>query len=276
MKYTITTLVENRPDDSGNLIPENGLSFHIETPEGALLFDMGEAGAFYKNAEVLGIDIKSVNKMAVSHGHHDHGNGLLTLLEKGVRDFDLFVGEGYFNKKVKGLDAEVFTGVNYDEKDLLDAGVRVHTLTEDITSIFENVYLIRNFSRVYPDTIDPGFALKIGQQRYPDPFTDEIALVIRGEKGLVLVVGCSHPGIENIIETVRQRFREPLYALIGGTHLRDASDERIQGVIEIIKALGIQAIGLNHCTGEKALVTMKTKIPRLYLENRTGSIFSFD
>ncbi len=276
MNYSITTLVENRPDEKGDLMAENGLSFFITTPEGNLVFDMGEAGAFLKNLKTLGLDLDRVSKMVVSHGHHDHGNGLLALLEEGPQDFELYVGEGFFKPKVKGPRGETFTGLKYDEETLRRAGVRVKTVTADLTPILGNVFLVKNFKRDYPDAIDPSFALREGRGLVPDPFTDEIALVVKGEQGLVLLVGCSHPGIENMIKTVEDRFEEPLHALIGGTHLRDASLQRIQGMIALIRERGIKVIGLNHCTGEKALSEMQGALPGVFADNRTGSVFSFD
>ncbi|MDE7197515.1 MAG: MBL fold metallo-hydrolase, partial [Lachnospiraceae bacterium] len=81
---------------------------------------------------------------------------------------------------------------------------------------------------------------------------DEVCLGIESGKGLVMVVGCRHPGILNMIRSVRERFGQPVYAVFGGSHLVEADEERLLETMKILKDMGIALAGFNHCTGDTA------------------------
>ena len=85
-----------------------------------------------------------------------------------------------------------------------------------------------------------------------DDFADEICLVMETAKGLVVLVGCSHPGILNMISTIHERLHKPIYGVIGGTHLMEADEERIAKTLKELKGLGICIAGLCHCSGDLA------------------------
>ena len=95
-----------------------------------------------------------------------------------------------------------------------------------------------------------------------DYFQDEVCLVLEDKGELVVIVGCSHPGILNILDTVKQRFCQPIRAVVGGTHLVEADRERIHMTLRTMKDLGIGLLGFNHCSGE-LLRSMMAEHPEL-------------
>jgi len=86
-------------------------------------------------------------------------------------------------------------------------------------------------------------------------------LVVKSPQGLVVVVGCSHPGIVNMVDTVKARFTAPIRGLLGGIHLMDAAEERTEWVLHALASRGIGTIGVSHCTGQSAMQKLSSMIP---------------
>ena len=84
-----------------------------------------------------------------------------------------------------------------------------------------------------------------------DDFSDEIALCIHTDKGLVVIAGCSHPGLMNMLDGIMNESGEKIYALIGGIHLHNAAEDRISKTVRYLKESGIKLIGLCHCSGDR-------------------------
>jgi 7,8-dihydropterin-6-yl-methyl-4-(beta-D-ribofuranosyl)aminobenzene 5'-phosphate synthase len=103
-----------------------------------------------------------------------------------------------------------------------------------------------------------------------DRFDDEVLLVVETGKGLVMLVGCSHPGILNMLDSVQQSFNKPVYALLGGTHLVEADSHRTEGSLQVFKNEGIQVLGINHCSGAEA-INLATSNSSIHFHNGTGS-----
>ena len=98
-------------------------------------------------------------------------------------------------------------------------------------------------------------------------------IVLEVKAGLVVLLGCSHPGLVNIIEAVRTRFNKPIHCIIGGTHLVEADDLRLERTFQYLQGLNIPLLGLSHCTGEKATEYLAEE--RFFL-NSTGDSISFE
>ena len=96
-------------------------------------------------------------------------------------------------------------------------------------------------------------------------------MVLDSPQGLVMITGCSHPGILNMIDAVDARFSKPLYALIGGIHLYDATPERRKVVTKGLADRAITLLGVSHCTGEEASGMLETSYPG-YFANLAGTV----
>lgn len=284
----ITTLIENEPDDGAELAYEHGLSLFIEFDGKKILFDTGLTGAFLENAVKLGKQMEAVDFICISHGHYDHSGGVPTLLDY-LRDWNgeksdssrisMYVGAEFFIPKYKKLpdDNWHYNGNPFTEAEVLDAPVELHKLTEDVTYITEKIMVFKNFVRYteYEKT-NPKFYVKqdnIGNFYKPDEFVDEIVLGLLTSKGLVLVVGCSHVGIVNIMENVTRRTGVPIYSVLGGTHLVEADEQRLQKTVAAMRNYNLQEIAVSHCTGEQGLVLVQQEFGLGFVRNNTGNIY---
>lgn len=97
-------------------------------------------------------------------------------------------------------------------------------------------------------------------------------LVLKGISGLFVIVGCSHVGIVNILETIIERTGLPIHGIIGGTHLIEADEQRLNKTIDFLKEKDIKIIGVSHCTGQKAAEEIKRQFGERFLYNNTGNI----
>lgn len=247
----IKTLLEDTMSENEALENEHGLSFYIEGEKEGYLFDCGSSDRFIKNAYKMGIDLFTVKTVICSHSHFDHSLGIKFLLEKD-RIKELITGKGFLEAKYS-TDGIKYTylGCGFDDEYLFENGI-VHKVCEDIYEIEKGIYLIGNFERIYEfEKIGNEYLKERAEEFIKDSFEDEICLVIDGKEGLTVLCGCSHPGILNMLSTVKKRLNKEIYAMYGGVHLKNATDERCYKVIEELKKLGIKILGFSHCSGEK-------------------------
>ena len=278
MSLKITTLIENMPDDAGILEFEHGFSVLIDQEGNRVQFDTGQTGAFVKNAEHLGLNLETLDAVVLSHGHYDHTGGMPTLLENLKRKTPFYIGREFFLPKYKRLedDSYKYNGNPFPQELLMgkNSPAEVHIVEDDVIVLSKTMVLFKNFSRVTDfEKVNPKFYIKTDAGYEPDLFADEIALGIITENGLVLVVGCSHVGIVNILEHVKQKMNLPVAAVLGGTHLVEAEDVRLTKTVEALKGYNIKKIAVSHCTGEEGIKRLRKEFPEVFVLNNTGTEF---
>jgi len=275
MNLKITTLIEDTPSNNLNLYNEHGLSFYIEFGKVKILFDTGKSGDFIKNAEKLNIDLSNLNYVMLSHGHYDHSGGFEKFVNKVKTPYKLIVGKTFFNNKYKSTEEGVYKyiGNSFDEEYIQQNNIIIKYIEEDVFFIEEDIMIFSNFKRVNDfEVIGEKFKIKKGENYVLDDFSDEIVLAVKSHKGLIVIAGCSHVGIVNILESIIERTGLPIYGVIGGTHLIDADEERTDNTINFLREKNIQFLGISHCTGEKAVEEIKKQFGKRYLYNNTGNI----
>lgn len=258
MSVTITTLMENTISDHKSLLCEHGLSFHIQMPDCSFLFDCGAGGNLLHNAAKLNIPLDNLDFVVGSHAHYDHGGGFRPLVDRGAVK-RLLTGEGYFNPKysLSGI-RHTFLGIDFD-RDFLRANGIEHQVCGDLLEIADGCWLVGNFENTSEwESIPERFMIRKDGAFVPDRFAEEVALALRMEDGLALLVGCSHPGIINIARTVQKRLALPIRGVWGGTHLVEAGPERIAATLAELKKVGVRYMGLSHCSGDPALECIKS------------------
>lgn len=246
----IISLMENL-SDSPEILAEHGLSLYIETDGKKILFDTGQSGDFTKNAEQLGVDLASVDLAILSHGHYDHGGGLLKFLEIN-KTAPLYVRKEAFQKFYNShRKAEIGLDMRILENN------RVH-FTKDVEKLSSNMvlYSCNEKERPFPSPSYGLCAEKDGAW-VDDSFLHEQYLeVIEGEKR-ILISGCSHKGILNI-----ESWFVP-DVLIGGFHLVKLDPETQSGRAELQKTASHllkfpTKYFTCHCTGEAQYTYLKT------------------
>lgn len=252
MSYRITVLIENTALPGQSLLAEHGLSFFIELPEAAFLFDCGQTGAAWQNAARLGVELSRVQFVVLSHSHYDHAGGFPSLLQYGKPGL-VYTGPGFWVEKFS-RDEESggykYKGCGFSKEDLEAWGIE-QRICEDVLQISSQAWLVHGFARRYPfETIPAKFVC--GADKEPDPFRDEICLVLGERDGLTLVTGCSHNGILNIVSAIREKMGRPVCRIVGGIHLSGEKQSRVDATLAALEAQGIRSMGLCHCSGAAA------------------------
>ena len=273
----ITTLIENELNRDENLNAEHGISLYVEVDGKKILFDTGQSGNFIENAEKLNIDLNDLDYVVISHSHYDHSGGFEKLIEEHDNNFKLFLGQGFFKEK-HSLSGDIYryVGSPFKEELLKEKNIDTEYIS-NIKQITENVMIITDFERDSEyENINESMFLKEGEEFVFDEFKDEVALAIDTDKGMVVLVGCSHPGIVNMLETIIKRTGKDIYAVIGGTHLMKEGDEKINKIINYFKEKEIKQVGACHCTGKQGETMLSQQMEDEFLSNNTGDILKYN
>ena len=283
----ITALVENtsaRPE----LIAEHALSLYIESNGHKILFDMGASDAFVRNAKMLGIDLNAVDFAVLSHGHYDHGGGLTAFFEVNGHApvyMSRYAFEPHFNKQGKHIG--IFSDAELEAKVLEQFGERF-IFTEDYLRLNDAMELFSCNDRELAFPIDP-FGLSCihndeqgtlsesfshdqqvampkvfcreSQVRIPEDFRHEQYLLIRDNNKSILISGCSHKGVKNLVSWFSPD------VLVGGFHffkipLAASGKQRLSAAAEYLNGFPTEYITC-HCTGVEQFEYLATQMPRL-------------
>lgn len=249
----VTALMDNKPSEHKDLVNEHGLSYLVEGDHGRFLFDCGSGSNTWYNAHRLGLSLEDLDAVILSHSHYDHAAGYRDLIEYDMGSSLLYTGPHFFEPKF-AYDGLKYTDLSagFDEAFLTEYGIARKEVT-GITEIAPGMHLIGSFPRVNSfETIPNRFVRRTENGFIPDDFCDEICMAIDIGGKLVILVGCSHPGILNMVEWVHQALNLPIHAIFGGTHLVEADESRIKTTVERLQAMGVEILGLSHCSGELA------------------------
>ena len=262
----ITALMENTKNNE-DLACEHGLSLYIEFGEKKILLDTGASGSFLSNGEKLGVNIEEIDMVVLSHGHNDHGGGMLAFFSSNS------IGKMYLKKEAtkdyysKNDEDKKYIGLN---KDVLEDNWSRLEFINEFTEVDKNIFIVTDIKGEYP--LPEGNKNLYMEDKYElkrDEFNHELVLVIRGEGGIVVFTGCAHNGIINIIKTVKDTFpKEKIKGIIGGFHLMTEGkwegacmeNEEIDKISKVIMDEEIGRVYTGHCTGEKGYLRLKEKL----------------
>jgi len=267
----IIVLLENTTKTK-NIKSKHGLSLYVETKSNKILFDVGPNDLFLKNAESLGVDITAIDMAIISHGHIDHCGGLKYFLEKNKKAKIYLRPQAVEKHYVKVLGIPFYAGI---DRALLSDDRFV--FTDEIFKIDDEITL---FSNVYGDfplpKSDSNLFVKRNGKMFSDDFCHEQNLIISSDNNRVVICGCAHAGIVNIIKRAEIIIGKEPTAVIGGMHLyepvkkRYESNEYVDNVA-IALAKGKSFYYTCHCTGEKAFERMKVRLDNRLTYLRAGT-----
>lgn len=249
----ITVLVENNTSNP-NCEAKHGLSLHIETTHHSILFDFGPDGStLLKNADVLGVDLTNVDTAFLSHGHMDHGDGLNTFLEGNTNSMIYARPDAFSSHIIKVFEKDYAVGV---EPSLTNHPQIVLTKSSQI--IDEELQV---FSSPCGNVLKPMFNNTLYAEKngvmVEDDFSHEQSLLITEGETTVLVGGCAHGGIVNLLNRAEKLLGRPVDYVVSGFHLYDPPTKKTEPesrIDELAGELSKHSTGYFtcHCTGETA------------------------
>ncbi len=263
-KLKLSVLTDDTADRSFPAIrPEHGVCYHIDLGTTKVLFDLGYSGVFIENAALLGIDLKQVTHLCLSHGHNDHAGGLLPWIRSYEKDLSLrrpclISHKNVFNRKLKEDPHEVETGMGID-KNFIETFFHLN-LTNEPFSITDDLIFLGQIDRTndFENKNPVGKTFDVSGKLIDDFCLDDSALIYRTEKGIVLITACSHSGICNIIKYAEKIAKEKweqaphITTVIGGLHLKGNETDLLKKTAEFFKTKNIEKFYIGHCTEFKA------------------------
>lgn len=242
MKLTILT--ENVA--GGKFLAEHGLSYLIEHDGKTILFDTGHSDVFLKNAEVLNIDIhNNIDTVVLSHGHWDHGDGLRYIKNKTL----ITHPDSFIKRFRKGGKTDIGLALSHAE---LKKKFNIIT-TKDPYFISDTFIFMGEIPRL--NNFEAQTTTFTDSKGDDDFIPDDSALALIQDNELIVITGCSHSGICNIIEHAKKVTGiTKVKAVIGGFHLKHNNNQTKQ-TINYIKNSNIKKLYPSHCTDLPALST---------------------
>lgn len=262
-------------------VAEHGFSMLLEIDDFSLLIDAGiSVNGLSNNLSVFGIAPSSIGHVLVTHGHRDHFGGLAAVAPNGsLKDVNLYIhAEGFNVRKFKEtIESEFIYLPSLNEAELLADRFNIVKLI-DRTLINDNKVMISGeiIREERFNNYLPFHYTKIEDKWVLDPFVkDEMYVAVNVEdKGLIIVSGCGHAGIINIINhAVKITGEERIYGVIGGFHLYHETE--LQWIMDELEKFNPEVIIPTHCTGWKAIHEISKRFPKAFIQMAVGTVLEF-
>lgn len=213
-----------------------GFSCYIETPHKTILFDTGSNGrVLLANMEKQNTSINKIDTIFLTHHHWDHIGGLDSVIELNP-DIEIIAPSSLSKLMIKDLKTMVS---------------QVTTIEENVTQLFDDVYT----TGLMGDDVK------------------EQSIIIDTDEGLILITGCAHNGVVDIVKKSQQLLNKKISLLLGGFHLMGEDETAINTVIKELKKMNIDYLCPTHCTGDTAKVLFKNSFNQAYIEGGLGKVF---
>lgn len=262
----VTIVVDNLAQ--GNLQAEHGLSILVESDEGSLLFDTGQTDAVVENLTLLGADLSKVRAIALSHGHYDHTGGLrvvMSLTPNSTCYAHLACFQSKYSTSDQGMRSIGVPGSSV-------VADRVISYNRGPAQVMPGMTLSGEIPlRGGVGVLEPRFLTDRSPGLIQDSFEDEQCLVIRGETGTAVLLGCAHRGVENnLLVAIDIAGTDQIKLAVGGMHLGSADEKRLSDVAEFLASKRVETIACCHCTGQRAYEYLRDRLGPRVIQGRAG------
>ena len=271
----LTVLVENTPGRGAQ--GAHGLSLYIQTAKHNILFDAGPRGdLLLNNAAALGIDLSAVDIAILSHAHYDHAGGFMAFLEVNSHA-KLYLREGAF--------CGHFATENVGWRDIGPDGELLERFAQRLVFTPER-FIIDDELELFADIATADYRSAAGGDLYekqgedycPDPFRHEQNLLIHEAGRHVLIGGCAHRGVVNILRRCEDILGQAPAGLVSGFHLTNPG-KGIDEPSELVQAVGAELLArptryyTGHCTGQGPFALLKAQLGEQLQALSTGAVF---
>ncbi len=255
------------------------MAFWIERGGRRVLFDTGQGMVLAHNAAGLGIDLSTADDVGLSHGHYDHTGGLLAALlqfSRATVHAHLTAFRDRFVEDAPNVGRSVRSPIESFDWLKSRVGKMVPTGSQPV-EMGEGVWLTGQIPR-RNDFEDTGGAFYLDEAcTQPDAIVDDQAVYMKTSKGLVVLLGCAHAGVVNTLDHVLAVTGEPhVHAVLGGMHLLNAGERRLEQTVRRLRELDVERIGLAHCTGFAAMARLHHELPNRCFHCTVGTRIEFD
>lgn len=252
----LTVLFENHAGYRKGLLGYHGFSALVEHNGKKVLVDTGTDGeVLLRNMEALGVSPGEIDALFITHGHYDHTGGMKAFLEVRGREIDVYAHPGIFRRRVALKPKLREIGIPFTKEELEGLGAAFH-LSPKPAEFLPGFISSGEIGRTHWDRA-VGYLVENGEY-IKDPVKDDMALIVDLGEEVAVITGCGHSGIINIAEHAIKLTGKPIRALVGGFHLRGASQAMLEKAIAKLKALGVKKLYAGHCTGIDEYAYLKT------------------
>ncbi|MEE4356524.1 MAG: MBL fold metallo-hydrolase [Desulfococcaceae bacterium] len=275
MKTRLTILCENSVGLPFKVVGEHGFACYLENEKGCWLFDTGQGFGIIQNSLALKKDLRKIESVLISHGHYDHTGGLPAVL--GMRgECEVYGHPAMFTERYilfQGIKRDIGIPFRRSFLESLGADFRLHT---GMTEVGPGIFLTGEIPR--KTDFEKGDAnmtacMPDGKIVQPDPIPDDLSLIVNSDKGLILVLGCAHAGLVNILNYVtEQTGQDRIYAVIGGTHLGFCSETQFTETVNALNHYGVERIGVSHCTGLQNAARLRSLMQDRFFFGCVGAV----
>lgn len=282
MSIKITVVVDNGvPINSAKpFLGEHGLSMLLDVQGQRFLLDTGQTGTVIHNLGLLGVPPSTLAGIVISHGHYDHTGGLPHVLERAGKPLPVYVHERAFGEKYSdSRGGRRFVGIPCRQERLTGLGADWR-LVNSAVELLPGVWLSGAVPRTTAFETGDAHLLardEAGGCDCQDPLTDDMALFFRTSQGLVVVSGCTHSGLVNV---VRHGFAmsgcSRLHGWIGGTHLGPVGEAQQSATLDELIRLAPDFVAANHCTGFAMMARLAAAFGSRFIPAFVGTEIVFD
>jgi 7,8-dihydropterin-6-yl-methyl-4-(beta-D-ribofuranosyl)aminobenzene 5'-phosphate synthase len=263
-----------------DFLGEHGFSAVVACNAGQYLFDTGQGWTLPHNARQRGLRFDDLDGIFLSHGHYDHTGGLRWVLEQ-TGPINVHAHPDVFGPHLAlPVDdpakppRDVGCPQSKEALEALGGRFVFHAATAEIAP---GLWFISGYDRQPAQTPADGKLVRPGKAGpVTDPIAEDASLLVQTASGPILLLGCAHGGVLNILDHIRKRLGiKRLQAVLGGTHLMFFSPDQVRAVIAALERFEVALVGVSHCTGDMAALQLVQHFGERFRRAAAGSVFRF-
>ena len=287
-KLKLITLAEDFAGYSTEFHAQHGICFllEIEDENGEkknILFDTGtDAQPIFHNAEILGVDLKQLDTIFLSHCHYDHTGGLIPIMQFiDNENVPIIAHPDIFRLNLSSSPYLRHAGIGGNVRKRAEELGGLWILTDDPLKLTAGVATTGEIPpedriKLERSSEYNAFTIEGDKKLEEDRMLDDVSLAADTPKGLVVITGCSHAGIASIVKKCKNMMgARDVEAVIGGFHLLHADRRKIEKLIEELKNMGVRNIYTGHCTGLNAECALKEEFGEKFHKLHCGMKVQF-